>query len=66
MDEVQAAARRLGVEVATIEIRRSEDVVPAFDTLKSRADASAVWMRATTAAFIRRQILRCSRISNAV
>src|SRR5262245_58126464 len=32
--EVQAAADRLGVEVATIEIRRVEDIRPAFDALK--------------------------------
>src|SRR5262249_19203237 len=32
--EVQAAADRLGVEVATIEIRRAEDIRPAFDALK--------------------------------
>ena len=36
--EVQAAADRLGVEVATIEIRRAEDIRPAFDALKG-ADA---------------------------
>src|SRR6516165_4377032 len=36
--EVQAAADRLGVEVATIEIRRAEDIRSAFDALKG-ADA---------------------------
>ena len=39
MGEVQAAARTLGLEVATLEIRRAEDIAPAFDTLKGRADA---------------------------
>ena len=39
VDEVHTAARRLGLEVVTMEIRRSEDIVPAFDTLKGRADA---------------------------
>jgi hypothetical protein len=39
MDEVQAAARTLGLEVATPEIRRAEDIAPAFDVLKGRADA---------------------------
>jgi putative tryptophan/tyrosine transport system substrate-binding protein len=39
MDEVQAAARTLGLEVATPEIRRAEDIAPAFDALKGRADA---------------------------
>jgi putative ABC transport system substrate-binding protein len=37
--EVQAAARTLGLEVITLEIRRAEDIVPAFDGLKGRADA---------------------------
>jgi putative tryptophan/tyrosine transport system substrate-binding protein len=37
--EVQAAAGRLNLEVATLEIRRAEDIRPAFDELKGRADA---------------------------
>jgi putative ABC transport system substrate-binding protein len=36
---VQAAARTLGLEAATSEIRRAEDIVPAFEALKGRADA---------------------------
>src|SRR6516162_3988405 len=36
---VQAAASTLGLEVATPEIRRAEDIAPAFDALKGRADA---------------------------
>jgi putative tryptophan/tyrosine transport system substrate-binding protein len=39
MDEVQAAARTLGLEVAALEIRRGEDIAPAFATLKGRAEA---------------------------
>jgi putative ABC transport system substrate-binding protein len=39
MGEVQAAARGLGIEVAPLEIRRAEDITPAFDALKGRADA---------------------------
>src|SRR6516165_2908269 len=39
MGEAQAAARKLGLEVTTSEIRRAEDIVPAFETLKGRADA---------------------------
>ena len=35
--EVQAAARTLGVEVDTLEIRRAEDIGPAIDSLKERA-----------------------------
>jgi len=38
MGEVQAAARTLGIEVAPVEIRRAEDIAPAFEALKSRAD----------------------------
>src|SRR6266568_4776727 len=39
MGEVQAAAGTLGLEVATLEIRRAEDIAPAFEALKGRADA---------------------------
>src|SRR5262249_48697459 len=39
MGEVQAAARTLGLEVVMSEIRRAEDIAPAFDALKGRADA---------------------------
>jgi putative ABC transport system substrate-binding protein len=39
MREFQAAAGTLGLEVATLEIRRSDDIAPAFEALKGRADA---------------------------
>ncbi len=39
MGEVQAAARRLGIEAATLEIRRAEDIAPAFEALKGRSEA---------------------------
>jgi putative ABC transport system substrate-binding protein len=39
MIEAQAAARKLGLEVTTCEIRRAEDISPAFDVLKGHADA---------------------------
>jgi putative tryptophan/tyrosine transport system substrate-binding protein len=39
MREVQAAAHTLGLEVVTLEIRRAEDIAPAFEALKGRADA---------------------------
>ena len=39
LGEVQAAARTLSLDVVTLEIRRAQDVVPAFETLKDRADA---------------------------
>ena len=37
--EVQAAARTLGLEVHTPEIRRAQDIAPAFEALRGRADA---------------------------
>ena len=39
MSEAQAAARTLGLDVATLEIRRPEDIGPAFEALKARAEA---------------------------
>jgi putative ABC transport system substrate-binding protein len=39
MGEVQAAAGTLGLTVVTVEIRGIEDIAPAFETLKARADA---------------------------
>ncbi len=39
MAETQAAARTLGLEVAPLEIRRAEDIVPAFEAVKGQADA---------------------------
>jgi putative ABC transport system substrate-binding protein len=39
MGEARAAARTLGLEVATSEIRRAEDILPAIETLNGRADA---------------------------
>jgi putative ABC transport system substrate-binding protein len=39
MGEVQSTARTLGLTVATLEVRRAEDIAPAFEALKGRADA---------------------------
>jgi putative tryptophan/tyrosine transport system substrate-binding protein len=39
MRDVQAISKTLGLEVATVEIRRAEDIAPAFEALKGRADA---------------------------
>jgi putative tryptophan/tyrosine transport system substrate-binding protein len=39
MREVQAAASALGLEGATVEVRRAQDIAPAFEALKGRADA---------------------------
>jgi len=37
--EAQAAAKTLGLESVPLEIRRAEDIAPAFEALKGRADA---------------------------
>jgi putative tryptophan/tyrosine transport system substrate-binding protein len=39
MDDVLTTARTLGLDVVTLEIRRDEDIAPAFEALKGRADA---------------------------
>jgi putative ABC transport system substrate-binding protein len=38
MDEVQAAAQKLGLEVIPLELRRAEDIVPALESVKGHAD----------------------------
>jgi len=48
--EVQAAARTLGLEITPLEIRRTEDIAPAFETLKSQSDALYVVSDALMAA----------------
>ena len=39
LDQVQAAARGLGLQAFALEIRRAEDIAPAIDASKGRADA---------------------------
>jgi putative tryptophan/tyrosine transport system substrate-binding protein len=39
MDEVQSAAGKVGLEVVTLEIRRAQDIMPAFETLKGHSEA---------------------------
>jgi len=39
MGEAQVAAGKVGLEVVTLEIRRAQDIVPAFETLKGRSEA---------------------------
>jgi putative ABC transport system substrate-binding protein len=48
LGEVQAAAGKLGLEVATLEIRSAQDIAPAFETLKTGADALYVCIDALT------------------
>jgi ABC-type uncharacterized transport system substrate-binding protein len=39
MREVQVTAEKLGIEIGTLEIRRADDIAPAFAARKGRADA---------------------------
>jgi putative ABC transport system substrate-binding protein len=39
MEETQVAARTLGLEVTTLDVRRAEEIMPAFEALRSKADA---------------------------
>ena len=39
MDGVQAAAAKLGLDTVKVEIRKAEDIVPAIELLKDKADA---------------------------
>jgi putative ABC transport system substrate-binding protein len=48
--EVQAAARTLGLGITPLEIQRTEDIAPAFETLKGQTDALYVVSDALVAA----------------
>jgi len=39
MSEVETTAKTLGLDIATFEIRRADDIAPAFEALKGRAEA---------------------------
>jgi len=52
VSQTQQAAGSFGVEVATFNIRRSEDIAPAFDALKGRAEA--LYVPSIPVAFVRR------------
>ena len=39
MDEVRDAGRQLGLDVVTLEVQRTEDIAPALDSVKGKADA---------------------------
>ena len=49
-DEVRAAARTLGLEVAPLEIQRADDIDPAFAALKAQVDALYIVLDALVAA----------------
>jgi putative ABC transport system substrate-binding protein len=52
LGELQAAARPLGLQLDTLEIRRPQDIASALDAVKGRADALYVcqetWLRGPT------------------
>jgi putative ABC transport system substrate-binding protein len=50
MRELETVARALGLEVTPLEIRRGEDIAPAFEALGTRADALYVSQDALTVA----------------
>jgi putative ABC transport system substrate-binding protein len=39
LGEARVIARKVGLDVATLEIQRAEDIAPAFETVKGRAEA---------------------------
>jgi putative tryptophan/tyrosine transport system substrate-binding protein len=39
MGDIRATAQKVGLDVATLEIQRAEDIAPAFEALKGRAEA---------------------------
>jgi len=47
MRKAQATVRMLGLEAVTLEIRRAEDIGPAFEGAKGRADALYVQLENT-------------------
>jgi putative tryptophan/tyrosine transport system substrate-binding protein len=50
LDEVEAAARPLGIEIIALKIRQSADIASAFETLKERAQALYVVGESLTSA----------------
>ena len=48
IDQIQASARTIALEVIPLEIRRGEDIVPAFEALKDHAEALYVVIDALT------------------
>jgi putative ABC transport system substrate-binding protein len=52
VSQLQQAGTKLGVEVIAFEMRRGEDIAPAFEALKGRAQA--VYVPATPAAMVNR------------
>jgi putative tryptophan/tyrosine transport system substrate-binding protein len=49
ISEVQAAARKVGVDIEVLEIRRAADIAPAFQALKAGASATTTTVDTTRA-----------------
>ena len=50
LEEVETAARPLGIETIALKIRQAADIAPAFESLQGRADALYVFGESLTAA----------------
>ena len=59
MQEVQTAARMLGLHVITLEVRQVDDITPAVESLKGRADALYV----TTDPFVNTNRIRINTLA---
>ena len=44
MSEVHAAGRTLGIDMVSLETRREEDIAPAFDAIKTKTWADALYV----------------------
>ena len=60
MGEVESAARALGLDVVRLEIRRAQDIAPAFEALKSRVEALYI----TTDPFINASRIGINTLAN--
>jgi len=60
MGEADTAARTFGLDVVRLEVRRAEDITPAFESLKGRVDALYV----TTDPFINTNRIRINTLAN--
>jgi putative ABC transport system substrate-binding protein len=64
-DEVQAAARTVGVEVARLEIRRAEDIAPVLGTLKGGVNRGADALYVCTGPLVNSSRMQINTLANA-
>jgi putative ABC transport system substrate-binding protein len=60
MDDFAAAARSIGLDVVRLEVRRAEDITPAFEAHKGRADA----LYLTSDALVNNNRIRINTLAN--